>query len=195
MPPVRMNKQAAERRCDIIRHIASLGGTLSGFKLKELAPILEIPQYALRTNLTRLEEDGVLEVTRTFDRDAGRLPNAYRLLRDEKWFRAHADELERARQDAKRAARIRDQVSAHGVIAVEDARAEARRAKRVTALANLDRGREMHRRTREGLPPLPPGKGERERASKPVSKALREKLVREAIESTPVETLAAWGAS
>lgn len=178
-----MNPVAVERRCHLIRFFAARGGTLKGVKTKDLAPMLAMPYDQMNGHLRRLEQFGVLEIRRPFIAGQGRLPNEYRLLRDENWFREHADAIE---QQFRRQA-----VAAHHAARkAEEARVDARRA---TRQAGAEARKEGNRRAKKGLPPTPPPPGVPEPKSKPVSDAFRKQLIEEGM-ALPASELAKWGA-
>lgn len=178
-----MNKVALERRAHIIRFFASKGGTLTGVKTKELVPMLGIPSDQLTAHLRRLEEFGVLEIKRPFIAGQGRLPNEYRLLQSEAWFREHADAIE---QQFRRQA-----VAAHyAARRAEEARVDQRRANRAEGGLRVKAG---NQRAKKGLARQEPPAGVPEPKPQPVSDALRKQLVDEGLQ-LPAAELAKWGA-
>lgn len=178
-----MHKGALESRCTIIRFMAKAGGTITGVKADDLARQVGVPYESWKRHIARLESFGILEVTRTTDWQTGRVPNEYRLLRTEKWFRDHADELDRAlHKRAGAAAKVIRDAEEERVLAARSARS----ARGVVAA-------EGSQRVRKGLPGVAPPEGEPEPKSKPVSDALREALIEEGMQ-LPAAELAKWGA-
>lgn len=178
-----MHRLALERRAAIIRFFSSKGGTVEGMKVDELAAAMDIPYEQMKPHLRRLEDFGVLEVRRTGARGQGRLPNIYALKHDEKWFRAHADELEKHHRKLARDATI-------AARRAEEARVDARRAAREEAQAKAKKGAA---RRRKGLPSQEPPPGVPETKPIELSPALKRKLIAEGL-ALPAADLAVWGA-
>lgn len=178
-----MNKMAVERRATIIRYISRAGGTVKGVKAKDLAADIGIPHDQLTLHMRRLEEFGVIEVKRPFIAGIGRLPNEYRVLRDEKWFREHADAL-----DQQSRKRVHDANTASRK--AEEARVDARRAAVEQRVKTRKTGEQ---RLKQGLPRTPPPPGVPDPKPVPVSDAFRKQLVEEGL-NLPAAELAKWGA-
>lgn len=179
-----MDARAIETRCTIIRFIARKGGVVEGMKVNELAAAMKLPYESLKKHTQRLEAFGVLEIERKLTRGEGRTPNKYTLLRTEKWFRDHADELDGSLRKRARESTIQ-------IRRAEEERLLARRSRR--QVAEQENGVGINRQKR-GLPRLPPPEGEPEPKSVPVSDALREALIEEGM-NLPAEELAKWGAA
>lgn len=178
-----MHPLAVERRAHLIRVIAAQGGTVKGLKVDEFAALIGAPWDGVKDHLRRLELFGVIEISKQSIRGQGRLPNEYRLLRSEKWFREHADELEAVHRKRAREATLAARRAEEARVA---ARIEARKL-------GSDASVKARARRKVGLPAKPPPPGEPEAKSQPISEALLKKLVADAVENLSVDELAAWG--
>lgn len=178
-----MHKMAVERRASMIRYLARAGGTVKGTKAKDLAVAMKIPHDQFTAHMRQLERFGVVEIARPFIAGQGRLPNEYKLIRSEEWFREHADELDMVHRKRSRDATI-------AAKRAEEARVDARRAANERGIKAR---KEQVARKKKGLPKDPPPPGEPEPKTKPVSDAFRRQLVEEGLK-LPASELAKWGA-